>query len=707
MKKIFLILLSIVLTLSLYSQEVNDSGEYKIDFGYGKEILIQKNNKYLKNIEIPVYGTETKLKLNVKSVDKDNINASFSGSFETTVAGYQISIKKASFDGKELTILKGKVKTTEGFSTEYIEIKNLKLKLSGVTQSSEIIEKQFFYTFDGWDAKLKNIRFTEAGLTGSCILESENEIEKTTLDNLILWCVEYKNFTVNGKGEVVTQKEDLVLENSMFYVKNHLFELNYGCFEKINNKYHLVCDSSKLIDYTVGEQIINLGKTTISSLIEIIGEKAETTSPIETTNGYIVYPETASYDGDKIHVEGILTPEEWKNCKFEKQKIIIHNNFYAEIKETIPEVEYTYAGWDIKATDVILGYDGITTQTNKVSYLNTEIELGPMDYYSTGSIIETEIYIYNQKIPIVSDDTRINETRFSSDGLYVSLEVALPFSNSTPCYATFYSVHLAQDGIISAKASPYKQNIYLDNVIFTCENTLLRNDGIYIDDFSIYIPSLQNSEIQLEGLYISNDGKVSLKGRGSAPVNLWGMVILIDDISITSDEFNIIGSVFLPNNFPGILRNRKLELNELKIGIDGIVKSIDAKVKGSFYFDALTDYRISCCSIKLDFSNNNPLVILEDATIRFPSGYEIDKVYVDNVAMEVLKETFSSEKMPLKNTHKEYIDGVDYSFTHIAIEKYKKVYLYGFANNNPKEDVRLEYRKDGSKKITKVNLTGN
>lgn len=96
MKKIFLILLSIVLTLSLYSQEVNDSGEYKIDFGYGKEILIQKNNKYLKNIEIPVYGTETKLKLNVKSVDKDNINASFSGSFETTVAGYQISIKKAS-----------------------------------------------------------------------------------------------------------------------------------------------------------------------------------------------------------------------------------------------------------------------------------------------------------------------------------------------------------------------------------------------------------------------------------------------------------------------------------------------------------------------------------------------------------------------------------------------------------------------------------
>ena len=60
----------------------------------------------------------------------------------------------------------------------------------------------------------------------------------------------------------------------MFYVNNYLFELNYGSFEKINGKYVLVCDSSKLINYTVGEQFINLGKTTITSEGKITTEEA-------------------------------------------------------------------------------------------------------------------------------------------------------------------------------------------------------------------------------------------------------------------------------------------------------------------------------------------------------------------------------------------------------------------------------------------------
>lgn len=650
------------------------------DFGYGEEIQIKNiqitsEGIFSEEILAPLYGTEKKLCFQGRLLSTGEIESFYEGNFETKITDFTLEIFNASFDGKEITVLKGEIETIKGFSSEKLKIEDLRLNINGITQNGQGIG-DYTYTFDGWEAKFKSINFTERGIEGPVFIEYEKET--TSFAEYEVWSVEYNNFLIKSDKDVVTQKEDLVSENSMFYVNGFYFELGVGCFEKIDDKYLLICDSINLLDTTVKTQSIKLGKATISSDGKITTEKAQETSAIYSLNDYIIYPETAFYDGEKIIFEGSVTPIEWENCRFEKKKIFLYNNFYAEIQETVSEIKYTYAGWDITAENVSFGQNKIQTYSNTVKYLDAEISLGDFNYYSTGAIIKTGVSFDYQSVPIISDESVITETRFNSEGLYVSLEIALPFmsESNTVC---FDSVHLYQNGKYFAESYIREKEIDFGSVNLYFESLILKESGIYVDSFIMNIPALENLQISLEGLVIKNNGEIILEGCATSPFQLWNMIFVLDDLSIESNEVSIQGSVQLPSSLPGILANRMIALDKFVIGFDGKVKVLDARLKGEYVIPLFENWKLSFTSLGLGYSEEGPTLLMDDTSIIFPSGYGIDKVGISSVSFNPVTGAFDYDKISAALSLNTEISGINFRFNELYITKNKTVGFGGAA----------------------------
>jgi len=657
-------------------------GYIENDFGYGKNVLI-KNIKITsegiisEKSELEIFGSKEKRIFSGNIKSDATLNLLSKDEIELYIADYTLKVQEAVFDGKNLIVREGFINTPEGFTVEHISIENLKMNIDGIPESTKCInEQEISFNFGGWNSTLKSLCFSNEGLEAELSIEVlKNE---QSLANIELWNVNFRKVLIKGDGTIVTQKNDLDIEKSMFYVNNNLFELDYGSFEKINDKYVLICDSSKLINYTVGEQFINLGKTTITPEGKITAEKANTTTAFYTTNDYIVYPEIASYNGNEIIIEGTLAPTEWSSCEFNKQQIYVYSNFFAEIKDVIPEIKYSYADWNIDGKNVVFGKNRITVGSNKVTYLGTELSLGDFEFYSSGSLVKMESNIVGQRVPIISSNSMITETRFSDEGLYSSLEIELPFVAENSNTVVFNSVHLYQNGKYFAETVIRNKELDLGNVKLSFKDLILKESGIYVDSFSINVPGLDNLLISLEELFIANNGELTLKGGATSPIQLWNMVFVVDNLAINEGEIDIQGSVQLPSSFPGALANRMIKLNAFKIGLDGTLRELDARIDGTYVIPFIGEWGLLFSSLGIGYSVDGPVILLDEASIKFPSGYGIDKVGINQVAFNPINGAFDYEKISAALSLSTEISGINFSFNELYINKEMTV---GFAGS--------------------------
>ena len=201
----------------------------------------------------------------------------------------------------------------------------------------------------------------------------------------------------------------------------------------------------------------------------------------------------------------------------------------------------------------------------------------------------------------------------------------------------------------------------------------------------------------MEDVFISNNDGIVIKGKGEAPIQMWNMVIVADDVTIKSNEIDIIGSIQLPSSIPGSLANRMINLNECKLDFKGFPKSLDARIEGNYVIPFVDESSLLFSSLIVGCAADKPVIFFNDAKIKFYSKYGMEEIKLKYIIFDPVSGDFIYENILLTESLIVNIDDIDFVLNNLTIVEGNKLQFTGDANINGEIKKSLvEYNFDGS-----------
>lgn len=649
-------------------------GSGNCDTGYTAQVFIRnvridENGVYAKEMEVPVYGSEGNWKFSdvlLKSSGEVSVNST--DNFHTVVAGYSITAEQTSFDGQEIKIEKAVITNASGFKNNKLEISGIKLNSNTLVSGGESAEG-VVYNLDGWNVVFGKISLSEKGLSGKAGIKNEGENFEAE--------VSFDEFTIESNGNFKTSKtagdESYVMTNDYYFeVSDAELKLNA---EK--NKWEIHSSAPELI--TGENETVKLKNLYIDSEGKARLDTYNKNYTLITSNGCEIDVKETRFDGKSIFLKGSGKPGAFtkgKNSSLIELELLpsikVRSEYYADVEYT-----YNYKGWNIKGCGIQFKKDYIEIVSNKVDYNGSEIELGDLLYSMDGRLLGENIQPQDVLVPIISNVSKVTETRFSEEGLFATVNIALPemFNNSILAYN---SVCLLPDGSFESETVISHAEIPLGKVNFNFDYVSLSKKGLSIGYASIRVPDLDNLSIELKGLSISNKGKVELKGCVTSPFQLWNMTFSISKLSIDDNQIDFKGSIRLPESLPGILSGRTVGIRKFTIGLDGNIKEFDARLEGKYTIPFLDSFALSVTSVGVAWKNNAPWVMMEKASLIMPSNYCIDNISITDVAFNPVKGEFDFDTIRAETNLSTTLSGITFNLTSVSITKALTI---GFSGN--------------------------
>lgn len=541
--------------------------------------------------------------------------------------------------GYTLTECDGEYKLTapciENFGKEELVIKDLKLKEKRIVSGGnvEIADEFISYKLNEWNVNFYSLRLTKNGLEGYAAFQNRiNENEFTY--------IAFENFKLYADGSfdagIISQEEGAVL-----------FSWNHFCFEFENIKF-IKNNKTGIYEFTAEDSFVRIpyeddsylkfGKAVITSNGLCLAEsKKKYSFSFVSMNGYDIKTDEVAFKEGRIAVTGSIAPCDWTEKGVQRIKIpgeiIIQPDFTAYSSHFDVSCDYSFADWNIHGTGFEFGREFMNVDSNKIHFREVELDLGKIVYYSDGSLYDTAIDGQDCNIKILSDESLIKMTRFGEEGLYVSMEVVFP-EELGGSIIEYMSVELKQDGKFSVDVNIEHKPIDLGYMNFDLNYLSLSDEELYIDDASINIPELQNFKFGVEGLSISMDGKIKLKGGFTYPFRLFNMVFIGTDLTFDDNLLDFRGSVSLPKELPGILSARTTKVDKFQIGFDdGKLKKLEAKLEGDYVVPLTNELSLSCSGVSLTNENELPVIYFDKAKVILPSYFEEDVIDIAKARM--------------------------------------------------------------------------
>lgn len=621
------------------------------------DIEIDSEGVFAKELTVPVYGASDTWNLkHVLLNATGTVSVNTTDEFKTQINGYDITTKKTIFNGKEIVVESGIITNANGFKDTKLNISNIILNSNAIVSGGETSQNEV-YSLDGWNVIFDTISLANGGLTGKASVK--NEAEDYELE------IAFESFTVNADGSFSTGK--VIAEDSYIIKNDYYFEISNASINQNsqNNKLEIVSSKPKLI--TGENQSIQLTNSYIDSEGNLRIDTSKNKYSFTTSNGCEMDIVETSFDGDKFILKGSGKPGTF--TKYNSSDITLTllptmkvTSDYADI-----DYNYTYKGWNIKGHGVQFKKNYIEIVSNIVTFNGTEIEVGDLLFSMDGTLLGENIAPQNTNISIISDQSVITETRFSEEGLFATVNIALPenFNNSILAYN---SVCLHSDGTFESETIISHAEIPLGNITFNFDYISLSKKGLSIGYASINVPELENLSIELKGLAITNKG-VELKGCVTSPFRLWNMTFAISKLSIDKDKIDFKGTIRLPETLPGILSGRTVGIRDFSIGLDGKVKSFDARLEGKYTIPFLDSFALAVTSVGVAYKNESPWIMMEKASLILPSTYCIDNISITDVAFNPLKGEFDFDTIKANTNLSTTLSGITFKLTSVSITK--------------------------------------
>lgn len=520
------------------------------------------------------------------------------------------------------------------FGQEELIIKDIVLKGSRIASGGNIeIEDEYIqYSLDGWNIQFETLCLTKKGLEGTALFFNK-------IDDKHFFYVTFNNFRLFADGSFDAGKISTEEGFAGYCINNYSFEFENLKFVRNKNtgKYEFTADETFVTVYYEDDCFIKFGKSLITSDLNFAMEpERKYNFSFVSMNGYDIEAQSVAFKDEQIVLKGSLAPYGWTEKGAERIKtdkdIIVQPDFCAYSEHVDVNYDYSYAGWNIKGNGFEFGEEYLTVDSNVVKFREVELELGNALYYSDGGLYDTLIEGQNTNIFVLSEESLIKETRFSDDGLYVSMEVIFPevFFYSGIDYM---SVMLHQDGTFEADRNIEHKGTGSDNFAYDFNFINLSKDGLYVDEISFQFPKLQNMNFTTEGMTIGYDGKITLHSH-AYPFKFCNMVFLAKELSIEDGILDLKGTVDLPNEAPGILSGRTVGIDSFKIDmINGNLISLEAKLEGDYVFPLTEKLSMMCRMVALTYENELPVIYFDDSKVILPASFKERFVEVSKACM--------------------------------------------------------------------------
>ncbi|BDC93444.1 OmpL47-type beta-barrel domain-containing protein [Treponema bryantii] len=647
-------------------------GNSSFNSGYTAEqnisdLEIDTDGVFAKELKVPVFGTGEAWNLkHVLLRAAGTVSVTTTDEYNTQINGYDIQTKKTTFNGKEIVVENGIITNANGFKDNKLNIANVTLNSKALVSGGETAQNEV-YTLDGWNVVFDKLSLANSGLTGKATVQNEDEDYEIE--------IAFESFTVKADGSFATGK---VIEEDSYIIKNeYYFELSNAVINQNaqNNKYEVVSSKPKLV--TGENESIELSKLYIDSEGNLRIDTSKNKYTFTTSNGCEMDIEETSFDGEQFYLKGSGKPGAFTNYSTSDVTLTLSPAMKVSSEYADIDYNYTYKGWNIKGHGVQYKKNYIEIVSNVVTFNGTEIEVGDLLFSMDGTLLGENIAAQDKFISIISNQSKITETRFSEEGLFATVNIALPetFKNSILAYN---SVCLHPDGTYESETVISHAEIPLGKVTFNFDYVSLSKKGLSIGYAAIKVPELDNLSIELKGLSISSKGKVELKGCVTSPFRLWNMTFAISKLSIDEDKIDFKGTIRLPESLPGILSGRTVGIRNFSIGLDGKVREFDARLEGKYTIPFLDSFALAVTSVGVAYKNESPWIMMEEASLILPSTYCIDNISITDVAFNPLKGEFDFDTIKANTDLSTTISGIKFNLTSVSITKAMTI---GFSGN--------------------------
>ena len=229
-----------------------------------------------------------------------------------------------------------------------------------------------------------------------------------------------------------------------------------------DNKYILECPNVITNVYTKTDVSLNFSNILVDGNLSILKEVSqEQNVELFSSNKYLVKTTNASLNDERITLKGQLCTEELvSKSLFNDNEIYLAPDFSITAESSDAEIEYQYAGWNIKGKGVKYEYHKIIIEENKIEFNGKTIPLGKLSFNDDFELIDSSELEQDIDVKLLSDKSKILYTRFSSEGLNVRGEIYLPapFDN---CSIIFEKIYLESNGNFYVKTAVKEKNFSL------------------------------------------------------------------------------------------------------------------------------------------------------------------------------------------------------------------------------------------------------
>jgi len=660
-------------------QNGSGSETFSIEKGYGATITLSDvsidDQGVLAKAAIPVDRTIfTDADTGILQFPQARLMAD--GGFQASASGVAISLKGFSgsignlvFDGNTINLDAVNINLPSGFTTEdYQEITTLTLG-QGTLNAGEWIsplqaEGTYLYTRDGWSVYIENPILNTLGLGGSVYVVVPGK--------RYFSIVGFSDLKVSGDGSIESGMAD---KGSEINIANWSVSITNAELVMDGAGYCLSIPTPQIKAGHLDDLNMIFGKTTLNAQGQIISTAPGTTLKSFTSlNNYSINSTVYRLTDDAVLLSGKLRPTWWPqnsdvdagsdNLQFLPDGTVIS-------LQAIALGKYDYAGWHISGSTINFGQKNISCAKNSVSFLEKKIELGKLVYSTDGFLLKSETKNDALSLDIFGDDgLQVMESGFNDYGLYIKAYINLPsVLGGSALY--FDRISLKEDGSFSVETSVPYFSFSFGTFSFACEDLRLGEEGLRLGSatISFTLPEeTESTQIQINSLVITPDGKFQLGSSRIDPFKLWGMWIGLNNLSVVGDVVSFEGYVGLPDDEKlGALAGRKVAIQKFEITTAGVVENFRLNISGDFTFNIMDSWSLRVSTIGAKYEDNALWLTMASGTLIFPSEYPIQGARITNVAYNINTNDFYFNDMSVDLDCTLHKWGMDFSLKKIIV----------------------------------------
>ena len=135
---------------------------------------------------------------------------------------------------------------------------------------------------------------------------------------------------------------------------------------------------------------------------------------LRTSNGCNINVEKTTFDGEKILLEGVGSPDTFENCRSKAIELTLSPSIRVTSDYMDIDYSYNYKGWNIKGHGIQYKNSSLEIVSNVLTFNGTEIDVGDLLFSMKGDLLGENSVSQDVCVSMISNQSKITETRFSS-----------------------------------------------------------------------------------------------------------------------------------------------------------------------------------------------------------------------------------------------------------------------------------------------------